>query len=73
MPHSTSFDAQAVKKQLGIAVSQWDSFMYRMKTLDERKVKNHESLNYFLKVLCQTDTLSSSVCTRKWRRCLIAL
>ena len=38
VPHSTSFDAQAVKKQLGIAVSQWDSFMYRMKTLTERKV-----------------------------------
>jgi hypothetical protein len=45
-----------VKKQLGIAVSQWDSFMYRMKTLSERKVKSHESMNYFLKVLCQTDS-----------------
>jgi len=55
VPHSTSFDPQAVKKQLGIAVSQWDSFMYRMKTLSERKVKSHESMNYFLKVLCQTD------------------
>lgn len=55
VPHSTSFDAQAVKKQLGIAVSQWDSFMYRMKTLSERKVKSHESMNYFLKVLCQTE------------------
>ncbi len=55
VPHSTSFDAQAVKKQLGIAVSQWDGFMYRMKTLSERKVKSHESMNYFLKVLCQTD------------------
>ncbi len=55
VPHSTNFDAQAVKRQLGIAVSQWDSFMYRMKTLSERKVKSHESMNYFLKVLCQTD------------------
>ena len=55
VPHSTSFDAQTVKKQLGIAVSQWDSFMYRMKTLSERKVKNHEAMNYFLKVLCQSD------------------
>ena len=55
VPHSTVFDAQAVKKQLGIAVSQWDAFMYRMKTLSERKVKSHESMNYFLKVLCQTD------------------
>ena len=56
VPHSTRFDADAVKQQLGIAVSQWDSFMYRMKTLSERKVKTHESMNYFLKVLCQTDT-----------------
>ncbi len=55
VPHNTSFDAQAVKQQLGIAVSQWDSFMYRMKTLSERKVKSHESMNYFLKVLCQSD------------------
>ena len=54
VPHSTSFDAQAVKKQLGIAVSQWESFMYRMKTLSERKVKSHEAMHYFLKVLCQT-------------------
>jgi len=32
--------------------------MYRMKTLSERKVKSHESMNYFLKVLCQTDSHS---------------
>lgn len=56
VPHSTSFDQQAVKKQLGIAVSQWDSFMYRMKTLSERKVKSHEAMNYFLKVICQSDS-----------------
>jgi phage/plasmid-like protein (TIGR03299 family) len=55
VPHSTTFDAQAVKKQLGIAVSGWDSFMYRMKTLSERKVKSHESMNYFLRVMCQAD------------------
>jgi len=56
VPHSTTFDAQAVKKQLGIAVSQWDSFMYRMRTLSERKVKSHESMNYFLKVMCNSDS-----------------
>ena len=56
VPHSTSFDPQAVKKQLGIAVSQWDSFMYRMKTLSERKVKSHEAMNYFLKVICNSDS-----------------
>jgi len=51
VPHSTVFDAEAVKKQLGIAVSGWDSFMYRMKHLSERKVKSRESMNYLVKVL----------------------
>ena len=55
VPHSTNFDADAVKRQLGIAVSGWDSFIYKMKTLSERKVKTHESMNFFLKVLCQSD------------------
>lgn len=50
VPHSTAFDPQAVKKQLGISVSAWDGFMYQMKTLSERKVKSHEAMNYFLRV-----------------------
>jgi phage/plasmid-like protein (TIGR03299 family) len=52
VPHSTRFDHQAVKQQLGVAVSQWDGFMYRMKVLAERKVKSHEAMNYFLRVMC---------------------
>lgn len=51
VPHSTAFDAQAVKSKLGIAVSHWDGFMYRMKTLAERKVKTQESAHFFRKVL----------------------
>ncbi|MDH5857818.1 DUF932 domain-containing protein [Lampropedia aestuarii] len=58
VPHSTHFNAQDVKRQLGIAIGQWDGFMYRMKTLSERKVKTHESMNYFLKVICQSDQLA---------------
>lgn len=65
VPHNTNFDAQAVKRQLGVAVSQWDSFMYRMKTLSERKVKSHEAMNYFLKVLCQTDSVDNNVLTNE--------
>lgn len=53
VPHSTRFDHQAVKQQLGIAISQWDGFMYHMRTLAERKVKSHEAMNYFLRVLCK--------------------
>ncbi len=49
VPHNTRFDPQAIKKQLGIAVSHWDGFMYRMRTLAERKVNSHEAMNYFLK------------------------
>ena len=52
--HSTTFDPQAVKKELGVAVSQFDAFIYRMKTLAERRVKSHEAMSYFLNVLCQT-------------------
>lgn len=48
--HSTSFDAQAVKRQLGISVSTWSSFMYQMKGLSERKVKTHEAINYLSRV-----------------------
>lgn len=50
VPHSTSFNPQAVKEQLGIAVSNWDEFIYRMKMLSERKVKSNEAMAYFLRV-----------------------
>ncbi len=52
VPHNTRFDPQAVKKQLGIAVSQWDDFMHRMRMLSERKVQWHEALGFFMSVLC---------------------
>ncbi|WP_018925719.1 DUF932 domain-containing protein [Pseudomonas umsongensis] len=52
VPHSTRFDPRTVKKQLGIAVSQWDEFMYRMRTLAERKVQTKEALGFFMDVLC---------------------
>lgn len=55
VPHSTEFNPQRVKQQLGISVSQWSEFMYRMKTLSERKVKPKEALQYFLQVICSSD------------------
>ncbi|MGQ3053663.1 MAG: DUF932 domain-containing protein [Roseateles sp.] len=54
VPHRTSFDAMAVKKQLGIAVSQWDTFMQNMKLLAERKVKRSEAMQYLLNVVSDT-------------------
>ena len=52
VPHSTRFDPQVVKKQLGVAVSQWDEFMYRMRVLAERKVQWPEAMGFFMNVLC---------------------
>lgn len=57
--HNTAFDANLVKKQLGISVTAWDDFMYRLKTLSERKVKTTEARNYFLKVF--TDNTKDGV------------
>lgn len=54
VPHNTRFDAKVVKKQLGIAVSQWDDFMYRMRALAERKVQWHEAMGFFMSVMCDT-------------------
>jgi len=51
VPHRSQFDGQAVKRQLGIAVSHWDEFMYRMKALSERKVKPETAHEYFRRVL----------------------
>ena len=53
VPHRTSFDAPAVKRQLGVAVSHWDSFIYRMKILAGRRVKDGEARKYFRKVMVE--------------------
>lgn len=58
--HSTAFDAQAVKRQLGISVSTWSSFMYQMKGLSERKVKMHEATNYLLRVFSEDKKAASA-------------
>lgn len=50
VPHSTKFDANAVKNSLGISVSAWDNFMYRMKVLSERKIKHSEAHEFFYNV-----------------------
>ncbi len=59
VPHNTRFDPQVVKKQLGIAVSQWDEFMYRMRNLAERKVQWHEAMGFFMNVLCDVSPHST--------------
>jgi phage/plasmid-like protein (TIGR03299 family) len=56
VPHSTRFNPQAVKQQLGIAVSQWDDFMYRMRMLAERKVQDREAKDFLRSVLSEVQT-----------------
>jgi phage/plasmid-like protein (TIGR03299 family) len=56
VPHSTRFDPRAVKQQLGITVSQWDDFMYRMRTLAARPIRDHEAKEYLRSVLCEVQT-----------------
>jgi phage/plasmid-like protein (TIGR03299 family) len=51
VPHRSQFDAQAVKRQLGIAISSWDGFMARMKALSECKVNDTATETFFRRVL----------------------
>lgn len=60
VPHNTSFDAQAVKRQLGISVGKWDNFIYAMKGLSERKVQSHEGRNYITRVFSNADKAASA-------------
>ncbi|KKZ42780.1 DUF932 domain-containing protein [Acinetobacter pittii] len=47
VPHSTKFDAEKIKQQLGISVRAWDEHMYEMKQLSQRKVTQTEAAAYF--------------------------
>lgn len=51
VPHRSQFDAQAVKRQLGIAISSWDAFMARTKALSERKVSDSAAETFLRRVL----------------------
>ncbi|SOE81022.1 phage/plasmid-like protein TIGR03299 [Caballeronia arationis] len=58
VPHRSQFDPEAVKRQLGIAVSSWDAFMVRMKALSERKVRPETAEAYFRRVLTYPATIA---------------
>ncbi len=47
VPHSTKFDAEKIKQQLGISIKTWDEHMYEMKQLSQRKVTQQEASAYF--------------------------
>jgi len=54
--HRSQFDAQAVKRQLGIAISSWDAFMARTKAFAERKVSDAAAETFFRRVLTYPTT-----------------
>ena len=58
VPHSTKFNADKVKQQLGISVRAWNEHMYEMKQLSQRKVSQTEAAAYFDAVFNHT-SLSS--------------
>ena len=49
--HRSQFNAQAVKRQLGVAVSSWGIFMAKSKALAERKVDQAAAEKFFSRVL----------------------
>lgn len=49
--HSTTFDPAKAKRELGLGLSSWDTFMGSIKVLSERKVNRIEAMNYLVDVL----------------------
>lgn len=59
VPHSTKFDAEKIKQQLGVSIKTWDEHMYEMKQLSQRKVTQQEAAAYFDAVFNNT-TMSAT-------------
>ncbi|OTL06419.1 DUF932 domain-containing protein [Acinetobacter nosocomialis] len=55
VPHSTKFDAEKIKQQLGISVHAWGEHMYEMKQLSQRKVTQQKAAAYFDAVFNNTN------------------
>lgn len=55
VPHSTKFDADKIKQQLGISIRAWDEHSYEMKQLSQRKVTQQEAAAYFDAVFNNTN------------------
>jgi phage/plasmid-like protein (TIGR03299 family) len=55
VPHSTQFNPEAVKRELGLGLSAWDAFMTSIRTLADRKVHKFEAMNFLVKVLGNPD------------------
>jgi phage/plasmid-like protein (TIGR03299 family) len=51
VPHSTAFDPDAVKRELGLGLSAWDVFMANIKDMSNRPVNKFEAMSYLVNVL----------------------
>jgi len=51
VPHSTKFDPQLVKEELGLGLSAWDRFVVDMKELANRPIHKFEAMNFLVNVL----------------------
>ncbi len=51
VPHSTKFDPVAVKRELGLGLSSWDSFLTGMRAMSERRVSQAEATLFLADVL----------------------
>jgi phage/plasmid-like protein (TIGR03299 family) len=51
VPHSTSFDPDAIKRELGLGMSVWDTFMANIREMANRPVNKFEAMSYLVNVL----------------------
>ncbi|MFZ1547723.1 MAG: DUF932 domain-containing protein [Candidatus Nitrotoga sp.] len=51
VPHSTLFDPAAVKQELGLGMSSWETFMASIKALSNRPINEFEAMSYLVNVL----------------------
>ena len=61
VPHNTKFDAASVKQALGISVSSWDEYIYRLNLLSDRKVKPTEADRFLWDVFNDGSNKSSNL------------
>lgn len=55
VPHSTKFDPAAVKLELGLGLSAWDSFMASIRAMSAKPVNKFEAMSYLVDVLGDRD------------------
>lgn len=68
VPHSTQFDATAVKESLGLGLSHWDEFKTQTKALAQRPVAPEEALSFFSDLLAQPLDDENIILTRPVQR-----